>query len=155
MQTSKTRPSVRTRIPNKDIIVKAFGLTLAVIAALFLGGCGESAMQADTGDSNGSRVSSGTPTWSIQYEGKIVRRGKNFHIVDMYDVSSGDLATLRADGTKPIAYFSSQYEDWRGDASQFPKSDIGNKLDKWKGRALGEYELYRRPRDHEKAPRLR
>ncbi len=86
-----------------------------------------------TGGGGGSRVASNLPSWSIQYEGKIVRRGKDYHIVDMYDVSSSDLAALKADGTRPIAYFSSQYEDWRGDASQFPKADIGKRLDNWKG----------------------
>ena len=68
------------------------------------------------------------PTWSIQYEGKIVPRGKNYHIVDLFDVSSSDLSALRAAGSKPIAYFSSQYEEWRADSAKFPKAAIGKKL---------------------------
>jgi endo-alpha-1,4-polygalactosaminidase (GH114 family) len=79
------------------------------------------------------RSSRSVPTWSIQYEGKIVPRGKNYHIVDLFDVSSADLSALRASGSKPIAYFSSQYEKWRPDSAQFPKAAIGKKLGSWKG----------------------
>jgi Glycoside-hydrolase family GH114 len=73
------------------------------------------------------------PTWSIQYQGAIVPRGKDYHIVDLFDVKDSELAALRAQGTKPIAYFSSQYENWRSDSSQFPAADLGNKLDTWEG----------------------
>lgn len=74
---------------------------------------------------------SSVPTWSVQYEGPIVARGKDFHIVDLYDVSDADLAKLRSQGTKPIAYFSSQYEAWRKDAALFQPQDLGSPLDKW------------------------
>jgi hypothetical protein len=67
----------------------------------------------------------------VQYEGPIVARGKDFHIVDLYDVSDADLAKLRSQGTKPIAYFSSQYEAWRKDAALFPPQDLGLPLDNW------------------------
>ncbi len=73
------------------------------------------------------------PTWSIQYQGNIVPKGKDFHIVDMWGVKTSELAILRNQGTKPIAYFSSQYENWRPDTAQFPKVDLGNKLDTWEG----------------------
>jgi endo-alpha-1,4-polygalactosaminidase (GH114 family) len=85
------------------------------------------------GSGGGGGNSGNLKTWSIQYEGPIVARGKDYHIVDMYDVSSTDIAKLKSQGTKPIAYFSSQYENWRKDASQFSKSDIGKSLDGWKG----------------------
>lgn len=81
----------------------------------------------------GQGWNSGVATWSLQYEGAIVPRGKDYHIVDLYDVSASDLAALRAQGTRPIAYFSSQYEDWRGDSSQFPRADVGKSLDGWPG----------------------
>ena len=77
--------------------------------------------------------SSGVPSWSIQYEGAIVPLGKDYHIVDLFDVSDADLAALRAQGTKTIAYFSSQYEKWRTDSHKFPADDIGNSLDGWPG----------------------
>jgi hypothetical protein len=60
-----------------------------------------------------------------------VARGKDFHIVDLFDVSDADLAKLRSQGTKPIAYFSSQYEAWRRDAASFLPQDLGLPLDNW------------------------
>jgi len=81
-----------------------------------------------------SASSSGdVPSWSIQYEGAIVPRGKDFHIVDLFDVSDADLAALRSQGTKTIAYFSSQYEKWRTDSHKFAAADIGSSLDGWPG----------------------
>jgi hypothetical protein len=73
------------------------------------------------------------PTWSLQYHGEIVPRGKDYHIVDLFDASPAAVATLCSQGTKPIAYFSSQYENWRSDSAQFPKQDLGAFLDGWKG----------------------
>lgn len=73
------------------------------------------------------------PTWSIQYEGAIVPRGKDYHIVDLFDVSDSDLAALKAQGTRAIAYFSSQFEDWRRDSGNFPSADLRGSLDGWKG----------------------
>lgn len=32
-----------------------------------------------------------------------------------------------------ICYFSTQYEDWRPDAKDFPKETLGNKIGDWKG----------------------
>lgn len=105
--------------------------TLITISAAFLTSC--SAPSGGPIGSSGGSNSSRVPSWSIQYEGPIVARGKNYHIVDMYDVSSADIGKLKSQGTKVIAYFSSQYESWRNDASQFPKRDIGASLDGWKG----------------------
>lgn len=53
--------------------------------------------------------------------------------MDLYDVSDSDLARIRAAGSKPIAYFSSQFEEWRPDASQFPRQDLGKPLAGWPG----------------------
>jgi len=118
----------------KTLLLSACGLPLTLLSAIFLTSC-ETDTAFDGANSGAASVpnTSGLASWSIQYEGAIVRRNKDYHIVDMYDVSSSDLAALKADGTRPIAYFSSQYEDWRTDAKQFPKSDIGNKLDNWRG----------------------
>jgi hypothetical protein len=73
------------------------------------------------------------PTWSIQYEGAILPRGKDYHIVDLFDVSDAGLSALKAQGTRTIAYFSSQYEKWRPDSAKFPAADIGSSLDGWPG----------------------
>ncbi len=80
---------------------------------------------------NGAR--SDVPAWSIQYQGAIQRRKKDYHVVDLFDVSAADLRALKADGTRPIAYFSSQYEKWRSDAGKFPAKDLGKNLDNWPG----------------------
>lgn len=72
-------------------------------------------------------------SWSIQYLNSIVPLNKDYHVVDMFDVSDYDLGKLRAQGTKTIAYFSSQYENWRTDSHRFPKQDIGLNLDSWDG----------------------
>ncbi len=102
--------------------------------AFVLGGCGGVPDGAAEGSVMGStQAARPVPSWSIQYEGKIVPRGKDYHIVDLFDVSDADLASLRAQGTQPIAYFSSQYEDWRPDSAKFPRAAIGKKLGGWKG----------------------
>ena len=113
--------------------MKTLTLTLTLFAAAILSGCNDTLFETENLSGPASRVSSKVPTWSIQYEGKIVRRKKDYHIVDMVDVSKADLAALKKDGTKPIAYFSSQFEDWRPDAADFPKADLGKQLDNWKG----------------------
>lgn len=109
---------------------------LAGISMLMLVACDtmmEPEREPEPAQVGSARAGAAVPSWSIQYEGKIVRRGKDFHIVDLFDVSDSDLAALKADGTRPIAYFSSQYEDWRRDAGQFPAADLGNSLDGGKG----------------------
>ncbi|MCG8408179.1 MAG: endo alpha-1,4 polygalactosaminidase [Phycisphaerales bacterium] len=82
---------------------------------------------------SGSPGQSGTPTWSIQYQGTIQVRNRTYHVVDLFDVSDADLARIRAAGSRPIAYFSSQYERWRPDSSRFPASDLGRPLAGWPG----------------------
>lgn len=77
--------------------------------------------------------SAGTPSWSIQYHGRIEVRNKTYHVVDLFDVSDVDLARIRAAGSRPIAYFSSQFENWRSDSSRFQQSDLGRPLSKWSG----------------------
>jgi hypothetical protein len=86
-----------------------------------------------TSTSTTNTVARDVPTWSIQYEGTIVARGKDYHIIDLFDSTEADVATLKSKGTRPIAYFSSQYENWRPDSARFPQADIGNSLDGWKG----------------------
>ena len=107
-------------------------LTLAGIAAgsLLIASC-QTADLSNNG-SSGSR-SAGTPTWSIQYQGPIQVRNKTYHVVDLFDVSDADLGRIRAAGSRPIAYFSSQFENWRPDSSRFPQSDLGRPLSGWPG----------------------
>ena len=54
--------------------------------------------------------------------------------VDLFDTPAETVAHLHAMGRKVIAYFSAgSYEDWRSDASTFPKSDLGRHMDGWEG----------------------
>lgn len=100
----------------------ARSLVLA-LAALALSSC-----RTTGGSGAGS-----SPTWSIQYQGKIKVRPKTYTVVDLFDCSSADLAALRGVGSKPIAYFSSQYENWRSDSTKFPAADLGKPLGDWAG----------------------
>ena len=102
---------------------------IATSVALLISGCST----IDSASSSGGGGAEGTPTWSIQYQGAIQVRNKTYHVVDLYDVSDSDLSRIRAAGSRPIAYFSSQYEEWRPDASQFPGADLGNPLSGWPG----------------------
>lgn len=59
---------------------------------------------------------------------------------EVYDIdlenneTNGVIPTLKAKGKKVICYFSAgTYENWRGDASSFPSSDLGSSLDEWPG----------------------
>jgi hypothetical protein len=53
--------------------------------------------------------------------------------IDLFDASTSLISKLHADGRVVVCYFSTQYEDWRPDASSFPSSGLGNDLDDWEG----------------------
>ncbi len=72
-------------------------------------------------------------TWAIQYQGSIELRNRDFYVVDLFDVSDADLERIHQEGGKPVAYFSSQYEDWRPDSKRFPAEALGSALDGWPG----------------------
>lgn len=53
---------------------------------------------------------------------------------DLYSNNASTWSDLKAMGISSICYFSAgSYEDWRPDADQFTKSDIGKPLKGWKG----------------------
>ena len=74
-----------------------------------------------------------TPSWSIQYQGPIKVRNRTYQVVDLFEVTSADLKRLKTAGVLPIAYFSSQYEDWRPDSQKFAAADVGKPLVPWPG----------------------
>lgn len=124
---------MRRTFPNPNRSTFPGLLGIAILSGLAVS-CGERGRQPESAAyGEGGGADPDVPSWSIQYEGKIVPRGKAYHIVDLFDVSESDLARLKADGTRPIAYFSSQYEDWRPDASVFPRAAIGKSLGGWEG----------------------
>lgn len=53
--------------------------------------------------------------------------------IDLFDTSAAVISKLHADGRVVICYFSTQYENWRPDAKDFPSSALGNALDDWVG----------------------
>jgi hypothetical protein len=53
--------------------------------------------------------------------------------IDLFSATSTLIKTLHNQGRVVICYFSTQYEDWRPDASQFTSAVIGNPLDGWDG----------------------
>jgi endo-alpha-1,4-polygalactosaminidase (GH114 family) len=101
---------------------------LLLVTSLVGAGC-----QTVEPPSPGGRTTGGAPSWSIQYQGAIQVRNKTFHVVDLFDVSDNDLSKIRGAGSRPIAYFSSQYENWRPDSKRFAPSDLGKPLSDWPG----------------------
>jgi hypothetical protein len=53
--------------------------------------------------------------------------------IDLFDASASLISQLHASGRAVICYFSTQYEDWRPDASSFPSNTLGSNLDDWPG----------------------
>lgn len=74
-------------------------------------------------------------TWHIQLDGDInTDYSVDVYIIDLFDVSTKKIATIKATGKHVICYFSGgTYEDWRSDAKDFSSSTLGNKLDEWEG----------------------
>ena len=124
------------KISSRSLIIALAALALALLPncvsdAEFYGSTG--AGSTGGGHGGGGGADPNIPSWSIQYEGRIVPRGKDYHIVDLFEVSSAEIASLRSSGSRPIAYFSSQYENWRPDAGKFPPSALGKPLGGWPG----------------------
>jgi hypothetical protein len=53
--------------------------------------------------------------------------------IDLFDLSASTVQTLHNQGKAVICYFSTQYENWRPDASAFTSAVLGNALDGWAG----------------------
>ncbi|KAH6853033.1 glycoside hydrolase superfamily [Alternaria rosae] len=54
--------------------------------------------------------------------------------IDLFDTPTETINQLHSMGKKVICYFSAgSYEDWRPDASEFKKEDLGRDLDGWPG----------------------
>jgi len=53
--------------------------------------------------------------------------------IDLFDNTAATISSLHAAGRVVICYFSTQYENWRPDASSFTSAVIGNGLDGWEG----------------------
>jgi len=53
--------------------------------------------------------------------------------IDLFDNTAATISTLHSQGRAVICYFSSQYENWRPDASSFTSAVLGSNLDDWAG----------------------
>jgi len=53
--------------------------------------------------------------------------------IDLFDNTAATFAELHSQGRVVICYFSTQYENWRPDASEFTAAVLGNDLGDWAG----------------------
>jgi hypothetical protein len=74
-------------------------------------------------------------SWQWQLSGTIDQTvDAQMYDIDLYDVDAATVASLHAKGRKVVCYLSAgSYEDWRGDAAQFPRAVLGNNLEGWPG----------------------
>lgn len=73
-------------------------------------------------------------TWQWQLTGTIDQSiNVQMYDIDLFDNSASTIAQLQNSGRVVICYFSTQYENWRPDASQFTSAVLGNNLDDWPG----------------------
>jgi len=73
-------------------------------------------------------------TWQWQLTGSIdTSYDVQMYDIDLFDNTASTIATLHSQGKAVICYFSTQYEDWRPDASDWPSSILGHALDDWPG----------------------
>lgn len=75
------------------------------------------------------------PRWHIQFNpSPTPQPDVAYWNLDLFDISSETMQSLRANGTFVMCYFSAgSWEDWRPDASQFPSEVLGNNLQGWPG----------------------
>jgi hypothetical protein len=73
-------------------------------------------------------------TWQWQLTGTVdTSLNVQMYDIDLFDLSASTVSTLHAQGKAVICYFSTQYENWRPDASSFTSAVLGNALDGWAG----------------------
>lgn len=59
--------------------------------------------------------------------------GVQVYFIDLFDNDAAAIAAMKQAGLVPVCYFSTQYENWRPDAAQFPTAALGKPLDGWAG----------------------
>lgn len=76
-------------------------------------------------------------TWNYQINGALPQKpvGKyDVWDIDLFDNNATTISALQKAGSSVVCYFSGgSYEDWRADASNFSKSDLGKDLSGWPG----------------------
>lgn len=73
-------------------------------------------------------------TWQWQLTGTIDQTvNVQMYDIDLFDATASLISSLHSKGRVVICYFSTQYENWRPDASSFTSAVKGNGLDGWEG----------------------
>lgn len=68
------------------------------------------------------------PTWYWQLQGRLHDHAVDVYDVDGFDTSASTVSGLHAAGRHVICYIDAgTWENWRPDASQFPKAVLGNR----------------------------
>jgi hypothetical protein len=72
-------------------------------------------------------------SWQWQIQGKLdLSLEVDVYDIDLFDTPASTIAALQARGKRVICYFSAgSFEPWREDASTFPESVKGKKMDGW------------------------
>lgn len=144
---------------KKKVLVFGTAFVVALGLALGLGlGLGLKHNDNDSGDSNQNDGSSGSGNhnrsipsnvnttvkwqpavgvkWQIELLYALNDTSVDAHVydIDLFDNPKSTISKLQSMDRKVICYFSAgTYENWRSDASEFNKSDLGSNLGDWPG----------------------
>jgi hypothetical protein len=74
-------------------------------------------------------------TWQIQFSGRLdASVDADVFDLDLFDTPASAVADLHAAGRRVVCYISAgAWENWRPDASRYPRAVKGKKLDGWPG----------------------
>ena len=120
-------------------------ITIFILAIIFLVGCGSGGSSSETNntklfDSSVHPITTGTwykpdtnTSWHWQLTGDInTSYNVKLYDIDLFDSNKTLIQSLKDNNKKVICYFSAgSWEDWRSDASDFPSSVKGSKMDGW------------------------
>ncbi|CAF1145838.1 unnamed protein product, partial [Didymodactylos carnosus] len=72
-------------------------------------------------------------TWTWQLQGTIdTTKNVQMYDIDLFDTPIATISKLKQAGRTVICYFSAgSFENWRPDASKFPKSVLGSVMEDW------------------------
>lgn len=73
-------------------------------------------------------------TWHLQLNGTLKTLDRKVYDIDLFDTPAEAIFSLKRQGRTVICYFNAgSYENWRPDASRFPREVRGRKLAGWAG----------------------
>lgn len=110
------------------------------VLAVLLAGCSVPANPTPlpAGQTSAQRarwIPAANTTYQIQYGGKLdLTVPAEIYDVDYQDTTARDVAAIHTRGRRAVCYVDvGTWENWRPDASQFPKSDLGKPDGGWPG----------------------